>query len=195
MKSLAWALVITLSAISSAAAGDIDPNRIIGAATGDWNKDGNQDLALLVAPKDEAEDIGIYIYLRDKEHLLLRLAATAPQKVVGNSNLDGLYGQDPTIAALPSGSIAVHSENSGIGRDRWEQTLTLAYRNGAFVVAGFTYSHYDTLDPDNNGTCDYNVLSGKVSSGGKDRKAEVKTVAIGDWTDEFGMKACGISPD
>jgi hypothetical protein len=30
-----------------------------------------------------------------------------------------------------------------IGRSRWEQTLTIAYRNDQFVVAGYTYSYYD----------------------------------------------------
>ncbi len=192
MKRLALALVATLASISCATAGDIDPQRIIAGATGDWDKDGHQDLALLVAPADETDDIGIYIYLRDNEHLLLKLAATAPGKVVGNTRLDGMYGQDPSITALPTESIAVHSENTGVGRDHWEQTMTIAYRNAAFVVAGFTYTHYDTLDPDNNGTCDYNVLSGKVSNDGKDRKVDPQTIDVAHWTDERGRKACGI---
>jgi hypothetical protein len=195
MKSIALALFAALSAASSAAAQEIAPKQIIGAAVGDWNKDGNPDLALLVAPVDEDDNIGIYIYLRDKDHLLLSLAASAPNKVAGNASLDSLVGQDPTLSALPNGSIAVHSENSGVGRDRWEQTLTIAYRNAAFVVAGFTYSHYDTLDPDHNGSCDYNVLSGKVSSSGKDSKVEARTVAVADWADAIGTKACGIKDE
>ena len=195
MKSIALALFAALSVASSAAAQEIAPKQIIGAAVGDWNKDGNPDLALLVAPGDEDDNIGIYIYLRDKDHLLLSLAASAPNKVAGNASLDILVGQDPTLLALPNGSIAVHSENSGVGRDRWEQTLTIAYRNAAFVVAGFTYSHYDTLDPDHNGSCDYNVLSGKVSSSGKDSKVEARTVAVADWADAIGTKACGIKDE
>jgi hypothetical protein len=195
MKSIAVALAAALAVASSAAAQEIAPKRIIGAAVGDWNKDGNPDLALLVAPEDENDNIGIYIYLRDKDHLLLSLAAAAPNKVVGNASLDSLVGQDPTLSALPNGSIAVHSENSGVGRDRWEQTLTIAYRNAAFVVAGFTYSHYDTLDPDHNGSCDYNVLSGKVSSSGKDSKVEPRTVAVADWADAIGTRACGIKDE
>lgn len=195
MKSFALALVVALATASGATAEELAPERIIGAAIGDWNRDGNADLALLVAPKSDEEDIGIYLYLRDKDHLLLSLAASAPNKVVGNASLDSLYGQDPTISALPTGSIAVHSENSGVGRDRWEQTLTIAYRNGAFVVAGFTYSQYDTLDPDHNGACDYNVLSGRVSSDGKDNKVEAKTLAVADWDDAIGRKACGITDE
>jgi hypothetical protein len=192
MKSLSLALVAAFAAASAAMADDIAPDRIIGGAVGDWNRDGNPDLALLVAPASEDDETGIYIYLRDKEHLLLTLAASAPNKVAGNTSLGSLVGQDPTISALPNGSIAVHSENSGVGRDRWAETLTIAYRNAAFVVAGFTYSHNDTLEPDNGGTCDYNVLSGKVSNNGKDRKIEAKTVKIADWADTLGMTACGI---
>lgn len=193
MKRFCLALTIALAASSLAAADDIAPDRVIGGAVGDWNRDGNPDLALLVAPASDDDKIGIYIYLRDKTHLLLTLAASAPDTVAGNSSLDSLVGQDPTISALPNGSIGVHSENSGVGRDRWEETLTIAYRNAAFVVAGFAYSHNDTLEPDNGGSCDYNVLSGKVSRNGKDAKIAAKTVKISDWTDALGMAACGIS--
>ncbi|WFS23846.1 MULTISPECIES: hypothetical protein [Rhizobium] len=192
MKNLALALVGAALCVSSAFAGDIAPEKIIGAAIGDWNRDGNADLALLIAPEDDGDDIGIYIYVRDREHLLLHLAAAAPNKVSGNTSLDGMFGRDAGISTLPNGSISVHSENSGGGRDRWEQTLTIAYRNATFVVAGFTYTHHDTLDPDNSGTCDYNVLSGKVSSGGKERKVDARTVAVADWADQTAMDACGI---
>ncbi|KQV31753.1 hypothetical protein ASC97_18900 [Rhizobium sp. Root1203] len=187
---------IVLTAVLSIAAGSafaeqIDPAKIIGGATGDWNHDGEADLALLVAPPAQGDDIGIYIYLRDKDHALLTLAAHAPGKVRGNGSLDGMFGQDPSIEALPSGSIAVHSQNSGIGRDRWEQTLTLAYRNEQFVVAGYTFSHYDTLDTSDNGACDYNVLTGKVTSNGRASKVDAKTISIAEWDDDVGQKACG----
>lgn len=178
-------------AAGSAAAEQIDPAKIIGGATGDWNHDGEADLALLVASPAQGDDIGIYIYLRDKDHALLTLATQAPGKVWGNGSLDGMFGQDPSIEALSSGSIAVHSQNSGIGRDRWEQALTLAYRNEQFVVAGYTFSHYDTLDTNNTGACDYNVLTGKVTRDGKASKVDAKTIPVADWDDDVGQKACG----
>jgi hypothetical protein len=178
-------------AAGSACAEQIDPAKVIGGATGDWNHDGEADLALLVAAPAQGDDIGIYIYLRDKDHALLTLAAQAPGKVWGNGSLDGMFGQDPSIEALPSGSIAVHSQNSGIGRDRWEQTLTLAYRNEQFVVAGYTFSHYDTLDTNDNGACDYNVLTGKVTRDGRTSKVDAGTISIAEWDDDIGQKACG----
>jgi hypothetical protein len=193
MRYLILATIMSLVATGAAVAEDIAPERIIDAATGDWDKDGKQDLAMLVAPADQDDDIGVYIYLRDKDHELLKLVAAAPKKVWGSFSLDGVFGQEPSIKALPNGSIAVHSQNSSIGRDRWEQTLTVAYRNSAFIVAGYTYSYYDTLDPDSNGPCDYNVLTGKVTKNGKDSKTDPRTVKIEDWDDQVGQKACGLS--
>jgi hypothetical protein len=197
MKPLVVAALISLSATATVAAETaIAPGRIVDAAIGDWNKDGKPDLALLVAPApdDQADNpIGIYIYLRDDEHSLLRLAATAPNKVPGSTEPDGIFGQEPSIKALPNGSIAVTSQNDAIGRDRWEQTLTLAFRNNAFVVAGYTYDYRDTLNPDGGYSCDYNVLTGKATKGGKNLKIEGKTIKIEDWKDDFGQKGCGAS--
>lgn len=70
-------------------------------------------------------------------------------------------GQQPKLMLTDHGALQVVSMNAAIGRNRWEQTLTLAYRNGVFVLAGFTYNWYDTLDLENSGTCDVNLLTGK----------------------------------
>ncbi len=194
MKSLGCTLMLMLTATTAHAEDTIAAGRIVDAAIGDWNKDGKPDLALLVAPTpdDQADNpIGIYIYLRDDEHSLLKLAASAPNKIWGSVAPDGIYGQEPSIAALPNGSIAITSQNDAIGRDRWHQTLTLAYRNNNFVVAGYTYDSRDTLEPDNSHSCDYNVLTGKVTKDGKTLKADAKTVSIQDWQDDIGQKACG----
>jgi len=195
MKLLTYAAFTLLSVATTAHAGDaIAPDRIIDAAIGDWNKDGKPDLALLVAsaPDDQADNpIGIYIYLRGGEHALLNLAVSAPNKIWGSVGPDGMVGQEPSIAALPNGSITVTSQNDSVGRDRWEQTLTLAYRNNSFVVAGYTYVSRDTLEPDSGYNCDYDVLTGKATKNGKDIKADARTVKIEDWQDDFGQKICG----
>jgi hypothetical protein len=104
-----------------------------------------------------------------------------------------MYGQDPSIEALPGGSIAVHSQNSGIGRNRWEQTLTIAYRNDQFVIAGYTHDYHDTIDLNDSGTCDYNVLTGKVTHDGKAAKVDARTITVAEWTDDVGNKACGYA--
>ncbi len=184
---------LALSAAFAARAEQIDPSRIVDAATGDWDGDGRPDLALLVAPEDGASDdqIGIYIYLRDSEHELLRLSVSAPNKIWGSTSADGIFGQEPSVKAVGKSSIAIHSQNSAIGRDRWDQTLTIAYRDKQFVVAGYTYNHYDTLDPNAVGSCDYNALTGKLQMNGKDVKAEPRITSIAQWNDEVGRSICG----
>ncbi|NLR95727.1 hypothetical protein HGP17_02620 [Rhizobium sp. P38BS-XIX] len=198
MKSLGCVLILLSLATAVHAEDAIAPSRIVDAAIGDWNKDGDQDLALLVAPAQGADadtSIGVYIYLRDNQHSLLKLAASAPDKIWGRASPDGIYGQEPSISALPNGSIAITSQNEAIGRDRWHQTLTLAYRNNTFVVAGYTYESVDTLAPDDSHSCDYNVLTGKVTKDGKTLKADARTVSIQDWNDDLGQKACGNSQE
>lgn len=73
----------------------------------------------------------------------------------------GGIGQKPDLSVTDHGSLQVHSMNDAIGRNRWHQTLTLAWRKGAFVLAGYTYSSYDTLDLDASVGCDVNLLNGK----------------------------------
>ncbi|WP_421702355.1 hypothetical protein [Aliiroseovarius sp.] len=74
----------------------------------------------------------------------------------------GGIGQEPELAVTPHGSLQVISMNEAIGRNRWHETLTIAYRRGVFVVAGYTYDWYDTLNLNDQGTCDMNFLSGKT---------------------------------
>ncbi len=190
MKTVATALCCAFLA-TAASAETIDPARIIDAATGDWNQDGQQDVAILAAPAEDGEQIGIYIYLRDQDHQLLRLAVSAPDKISGSTDADGAFGQEPSIKAIGKASIAVRSQNSAIGRDRWDQTLTLVYRDKQFIVAGYTYNHYDTLDPSAGGSCDFNALTGSMQKDGKSVKAAPKTIAIQDWTGETGVAICG----
>ena len=48
---------IGLCATAAQAAEAIDPDRIVSAATGDWDKDGSSDLAMLVsAPEGSDQD-------------------------------------------------------------------------------------------------------------------------------------------
>ncbi|WP_077961553.1 hypothetical protein [Ensifer adhaerens] len=167
----------------------IDPARIVSAAIGDWNKDGSQDLALIVRPTEGSDDDnGVYLYLAGDDGALT-LKSSITNKVWGQFEL---AGQSPSIAALPSGSLLITSHNDAVGRDRWEQKLTVAYRNFEFVVAGYTYSSYDTLDPDNTSQCDLNVLTGKGKSNDKPVATKGELVLLKDWSDDRGQKACGL---
>ncbi|HEV7320942.1 MAG TPA: hypothetical protein VGO04_20280 [Ensifer sp.] len=181
--------LLFLSPVTALAAETIDPSRIVSAATGDWNKDGEDDLALLVRPAEGSdEDNGVYLYLAGKNGAL-ELKSALPNKVWGQFDF---AGQAPAIEATANGSLIITSHNDSIGRDRWEQKLTLAYRNFEFVVAGYTYSSYDTLDPDNTSHCDFNVLTGKGKANDKPVNTRGELVLLKDWTDDRGQSACGL---
>ncbi len=73
----------------------------------------------------------------------------------------GLFGQIPELEVAANGSVQVISMNEGCCRHRWSQTVTIAYRKGAYRVAGITYIWRDTLDLEDWGICDVNLLNGR----------------------------------
>ncbi|MDJ0629796.1 MAG: hypothetical protein QNJ44_16170 [Rhodobacter sp.] len=73
----------------------------------------------------------------------------------------GGIGQRPELGIAPNGSVRVTSMNDAIGRSRWELTLTIAYRDGSYTLAGVTYRWRDTIELADNGVCDVNLLTGK----------------------------------
>lgn len=195
---LSASLMLFGLAAAPALAEPLDPANILQAVVGDWNKDGAQDLVLLTRGSDAMD---LLFFLQDKDGGYLKPAGAAIGKVWGTMGPDTMVGQEPEVKALPNGSIQVVTRNDSIGRDRWQQTLTLAYRNTDFVVAGFTYSYYDTLDPNANGDCDLNVLTGKGVANKPDGKgghiklqisAGPEFAPFKDWPDDGGTRACGI---
>ena len=99
----------------------------------------------------------------------------------------GGIGQEPALTVTPHGSLQVTSMNEAIGRNRWHETLTIAYRGGQFVVAGYTYDWYDTLNLMDQGSCDMNLLSGNAFVDiGPDRTriirpTEMKAMPLAAW--------------
>lgn len=182
-KSL-FMLVVALSLVASQGrAQEVTPDDVIDATVGDWNRDGQPDLALLAA--DDA-GIGVYVYLREAETEggLLKLALSAPDKVWGRSHSGGMVGQEPFIRALENGSIAVTEQNTGIGQDRWEVVRTIAWRGGAFVVAGFTLMSWNSLDEEDALTCDLNMLTGKGLVNDRPVRFDPSAIRLEDWPND-----------
>ncbi|MEM1046977.1 MAG: hypothetical protein AAGL24_12520 [Pseudomonadota bacterium] len=167
-------------------------DRIFTVVTGDWNQDGTADAAMLRLPDDDAPDHTLVLYLADRVTRRLRLTATADNFVWGWPDT---AGQSPRLEAMANGSLAVHSQNEAIGRNRWAQKLTVAYRNGTFVVAGFTYAAYDTLsqNPDEDALeCDLNILTGEGLLDGEPLRFSTTWIPLDAWTQEFGLKVCRV---
>ncbi|WP_067337171.1 hypothetical protein [Stappia indica] len=169
--------------------GGIRAQDVLDAAVGDWNKDGREDLALLATTSGDDMQVGLYVYLREEETngSLLSLALAVPDKIWGGRGGEtAAFGQEPSIRALSNGSIAITTQNFGIGRNRWEHTISLAHRDGRFVVAGLTFNSYDTLQEEEPLNCDLNLLTGRGVV--NERKISFAAIALQlqDWDTQDG---------
>ncbi|MBZ9723793.1 hypothetical protein LB524_13755 [Mesorhizobium sp. ESP6-5] len=201
MKSLLFGLALLLPGV--ALAEPIETRKIITALTGDFNGDGAPDLAMVVetGPTDPMD---IHFFLGDKEHNYLKPVEIVREQIGGEWNGYDRPGYEnsnaePELTMLPNGSIKFHLPAPEIGSERTNQTLTVAYRNGAFIVAGFAYDSDDYLQENAASACDYNVLTGKGTSSKqqpdgstkhKTVSAEGKTIAFRDWNSGDAFAAC-----
>jgi hypothetical protein len=163
----------------------ISPKNILSVVTADWNDDGHFDRAVLTV-SDKPYETELFIYLSDSSVDNMKL-------VVHKKDIawrGALWGTQPSLETNKKGSLIVTSANEAVGRDRWTQKLTLTYRNKVFVVAGYTYRAYDTLNPNSGLDCDVNLLTGKGIKNKKPFRSSAKAVAIVDWSDASNPKEC-----
>lgn len=189
-------IALSLFAVHPALADPIDTSSIVSAVVGDFNKDGEPDLAFLVRG-EEAMDLHFLLGVEGRGYL--EPTEVVKGQVWGQAGPDSLVGQEPFLEKLPNGSLAVNTRNDAVGRSRWNQKLTLAYRNNALVVAGFSYSWRDTIDLANAGQCDINILTGKgfretfPEDGDPVRSSisiEAEQSPFATWSDAAAIAAC-----
>lgn len=181
MKHLLLSLLISLPLASQA-------QLIHDSIILDMNQDGGFDNAVLSSPGDGDADLSIYLSRFNEEinQYEMELAFFKPEFIFSGA----AWGMQPSLSQNSRGSLLITFGNDAIGRNRWEQTLTVAYRNGTFVVAGFTYTSRDTLDPELGGNCDLNLLTGKGIVNGKTVRVRQQAIALEDWSDELFPEAC-----
>jgi hypothetical protein len=168
-------------------AGDntVRPEKVLSVVTADWNDDGSFDRAILIASETESDQADLLIYLSDSPGTM-RLAASKKNIAWRGA----MWGTQPALESTGRGSLAIISANDAIGRNRWNQKLTVVYRNKAFAVAGYTYSDRDTLEPDVSSRCDVNFLTGKGVKNDKPFKMPAKAVSLADWSDASIPQEC-----
>ena len=164
LKPLITALGLCLISLSSYADTNpsVKPSDVVSVVTLDMNGDGSMDRAVLVNNPDETS-VDLLIYLGEDAAHKMKLALNKPEIAWTGA----MWGQLPSLESNNKDSLLIKSENSAIGRDRWSQKLTVAYRNNEFVLAGYTYDSYDTLDPKAGKSCDVNLLTGKGKKNAK----------------------------
>lgn len=150
---------LALLALALPAAADGWPDGApVAALSGDWNGDGLPDLAVLSEGADTAlADLTIYHGGGRRLSPVL--------SVPGAAFSGPMHGQAPGLTARTATSFVIASEQIAVGRSPWTQDVTVAFRDGAYVVAGFTHGFYDRLDPERGGNCDVNLLTGGWEAG------------------------------
>lgn len=155
--ALIGALTLGLGAAQAtpaAAEGAMEPGRIIAALTADWTGDGHLDAALIIRAEDGMADL---VMLTGGGPAGLEPVARAQAAIFAGP----MAGQTPSLAPRTDTSFVLHTEQSAVGRTPWESEMTIAWRGGRFVVAGFTHRFYDRMDPERQGRCDVNLLNGR----------------------------------
>ncbi|TIS97665.1 hypothetical protein [Mesorhizobium sp.] len=202
MRAMLFGLMLLLP--NMAMAEPIETQKIITALTGDWNGDGAVDLVMIVETKP-GSPMDMYFFLRDREANFLKPAGIVREQIYGEWNdYDrpgyGASDTEPELTALPNGSIKLYLPAMPVGSKRTNETLTIAWRDGAFIVAGFAYDYDDYLEDNVASDCDYNVLTGKGKSSKmqpdgttkqKTVAVEGKVIAFSEWNPGTGFSACG----
>lgn len=129
------------------------PGSILDVVKGDWNSDGNEDFAVLTA--SSLRGVGsvtanLSIYERYPE--------AEVQHVVTVENFLLAWGYSHLVKSSDT-SFRVGYGNIN-GRGNWRNELTIAYRNGTYVVGGYTSDVADGMKPENAFFCDVNLLIG-----------------------------------
>ncbi|MCC3244533.1 hypothetical protein LG047_04210 [Methylocystis sp. WRRC1] len=181
------AVLLAATNIATAAYAEADYSRVISTVTLSF-ENGDTDRAALVENGDAGADLYIYRGLEPARDLATPAKPALIKKDAAWSG--AMWGARPSLETNAKGSLLIKSENTGIGRDRWSQTLTVVYRNKEFIVAGLTHESYDTLDPSNTHSCDLNFLTGKGKRDGKPVDFKRPAPKLADWSDEKLPKEC-----
>jgi hypothetical protein len=166
----------------------ISPSKIVSATSGGWTNDGSMGHAVLIDDEDNASvDLAIYTGDSANPDQGLKLAAFA-HDIASSGNM---FGNTAELRQTKTGGLQVYSENTAVGRDKWERTMSLAYRGGHFVVSGLTMMAYDDLNPNGGGgSCDINFLTGVAKSGKKTIKVAAGGIPVEKWSEDMIPKAC-----
>ncbi len=175
-----------------------DLRQIWAVESGDWNADAVVDAALIFGPSNQQDDAGLALFLSDAETGRLELDAWLPNLLWGNRQM---YGQEPRLVLDDFGRLVVVTQNSAIGRGRWEQSFTLTWQKG-WRGEGFSYDFYDTLEMSAQGRCDLDYLSqtGTIARGEQAQPqafelAAVPPPPIDEWQAVDALGTCGLLGD
>jgi len=147
--------------------------RLIDSACVDLIEQSNGCEQVILLASETEPDSADLIILRDWR----TEPASEPLAILRNVAFNGaMWGMAPSLEPMENGSIRLQSEQTGIGRHPWTQTLTLAHRDDTLLIAGFTYSTYDRM-AGGGMMCDVNLLTGDydLHTWGYDPEAQARS--------------------
>ncbi len=150
--SLVVAFIVCTNVYAGNSASQPQSDLVVDIVELDFDEDGLMDTAYLAkSPDMGSDDLDLWIKLFSDQEFFRVEGLTANMTA-------GSAGMSNKLQVNPQGSIQVYSYNDAIGRSRWAETITFAYRNKTIVLAGYTYFERDTLDLSYS-TCDLNLLA------------------------------------
>lgn len=139
-----------ITVTSNAGAFSSSPGDLVDVTTGDWNADGSAEFAVLSVSKVDELYSDLVIYERYGE--------AGARALLMVENFFFTWGH-ASLNQRSDTSFSVEFGNSN-GRGHWRSEMTIAHRNGNYVVAGYTVEAYDSFAPENARSCDVNLLTG-----------------------------------
>jgi hypothetical protein len=184
---VAWLWLLALPAMPMPALADNAP---IFDLKLDIDQDGKTDRVVIMQEPGEPADLSIFLGEEKPDPArqpdVIRKALTEDRVI--------------DLQSKGKGSLAVTS-CFGCGANKsTEETLTIVYRQGKFIVGGYS-RNWDWNEQTSNGVkttvggCDINYLTGKATASkdlenGKPVKGRFKPVALKDWSADKRPRAC-----
>lgn len=163
--------------------------RVLSAVTLSFDAHSGVDRAVLVENLEDGADLYIYLGVDSAR----TDAPKRPALVKKNAAWSGsMWGTRPSLAVSDKGSLLIRSANEAVGRGRWSQTLTIAYRGGHFVVAGIRRQESDTLNPKAGGSCDLNLLTGAGLRNRLPADTKFPAMKLAEWSDANLPRECAF---
>jgi hypothetical protein len=187
LHHLAWPWLVALVATTTPSVAENAPAFELKL---DIDQDGKTDRAVIMQAPGEAADL--YIYLGDDKADAPRQPDFAKKGLTEDQVID--------LESKGKGSLSVTS-CTGCGANKsTEETLTIVYRRGKFLVGGYS-RNWDWNQQTSSGVettlgdCDINYLTGKGTASkdleeGKPIRGRFKPVPLKDWSAKMRPKAC-----
>jgi hypothetical protein len=156
-------------------------SRTVASFTGDLDRDG------------AAENVTIREHAADDGNLAL-LLADGKGRELANDHLVGALDRDESdvstygvsLKTNAAGSLVVTSAKDW-GTSLWANTYTIAYRAGAFVLAGYDYEFQYR---ERSGRCSLDLLTGKARVNGKSKRFPVPKNSLAEADGLELLKLC-----